>query len=91
MKDDPAEAAPKPILSVARDASYLTRSAVGPKSEELGLSKCLPGYLRERTLQQWRRNLAAFPVAVMLERHANRLAPAMTEPGPDTAIREVLL
>ena|SRR3981189_2539131 len=31
MKDEPAEAAPKPIPSVARDASYLTRSAVGPK------------------------------------------------------------
>ena len=30
MKDEPAEAAPKPIPSVARDASYLTRSAVGP-------------------------------------------------------------
>jgi hypothetical protein len=29
MKDEPAEAAPKPIPSVARDASYLTRSAVG--------------------------------------------------------------
>ena len=27
MKDEPAEAAPKPIPSVARDASYLTRSA----------------------------------------------------------------
>ena len=31
MKDEPAEAAPKPIPSVARDASYLTRSA-SPKS-----------------------------------------------------------
>lgn len=31
MKDEPAEAAPKPIPSVARDASYLTRSAVGRK------------------------------------------------------------
>jgi hypothetical protein len=29
MKDEPAEAAPKPIPSVARDAGYLTRSAVG--------------------------------------------------------------
>jgi hypothetical protein len=29
MKDEPAEAAPKPTPSVARDASYLTRSAVG--------------------------------------------------------------
>ena len=29
MKDEPTEAAPKPIPSVARDASYLTRSAVG--------------------------------------------------------------
>src|SRR6266700_613826 len=28
VKDEPAEAAPKPIPSVARDASYLTRSAV---------------------------------------------------------------
>ena len=27
MKDEPTEAAPKPIPSVARDASYLTRSA----------------------------------------------------------------
>ena len=27
MKDEPAEAAPKPVPSVARDASYLTRSA----------------------------------------------------------------
>ena len=26
MKDEPAEAAPKPITGVARDASYLTRS-----------------------------------------------------------------
>jgi hypothetical protein len=31
MKDDPAEVAPKPIPSVARDASYLTRSAVGKR------------------------------------------------------------
>jgi hypothetical protein len=31
-----------------------------------------------------------FPVAVMPERHANRLATATTEPGQDTAIREVL-
>jgi hypothetical protein len=31
MKGDPAEAAPKAIPSVARDASYLTRSAVGQK------------------------------------------------------------
>jgi hypothetical protein len=27
MKDEPTEAAPKPIPTVARDASYLTRSA----------------------------------------------------------------
>ncbi len=32
MKDEPAEAAPKPIPSVARDASYLTRSANGSKA-----------------------------------------------------------
>ncbi len=35
MKDEPAEAGPKPIPSVARDASYLARSAVGQRTNPL--------------------------------------------------------
>ena len=42
MKDEPAEAAPEPIPSVARDASYLTRSAVGPKRR----FDCQPDYFQ---------------------------------------------
>jgi len=42
MKDEPAEAAPKPIPSVARDASYLTRSAVGLSGLGHALLRCPP-------------------------------------------------
>jgi hypothetical protein len=68
----------------------------------LGFSKNMSAFLTRRLHGACRRqagvrcnNGAAtslhFLLAVMPERNANRLAPATTEPGQDTAIRGVLV